>query len=175
MRLLELIFYLLRVNKKVTVKELAEMFNVSTKTIQRDIYIGESISKTISDSFLVDKFKSVDNDRCSKVLDNLNDRFIVDLFDEKFDSHKEICDEINNALEDKSVIKININDENLSVYPISFILRKEGLCLYCYNTNNNEYVVVLINKISEITNLQKSCDLKLYKYGENKEKIKFIL
>ena len=37
MRLLELIFYLLRVNKKVTVKELAEMFNVSTKTIQRDI------------------------------------------------------------------------------------------------------------------------------------------
>ena len=68
-----------------------------------------------------------------------------------------------------------INDENLSVYPISFILRKEGLCLYCYNTNNNEYVVVLINKISEITNLQKSCDLKLYKYGENKEKIKFIL
>ena len=71
--------------------------------------------------------------------------------------------------------KININDENLSVYPISFILRKEGLCLYCYNTNNNEYVVVLINKISEITNLQKSCDLKLYKYGENKEKIKFIL
>ena len=153
MRLLELIFYLLRVNKKVTVKELAEMFNVSTKTIQRDIdklsvlgipiniyrgskggieidknyiinkhllrhqdydsliaslYIGESISKTISDSFLVDKFKSVDNDRCSKVLDNLNDRFIVDLFDEKFDSHKEICDEINNALEDKSVIKINI-------------------------------------------------------------------
>ena len=220
MRLLELIFYLLRVNKKVTVKELAEMFNVSTKTIQRDIdklsvlgipiniyrgskggieidkkyiinkhllrhqdydsliaslYIGESISKTISDSFLVDKFKSVDNDRCSKVLDNLNDRFIVDLFDEKFDSHKEICDEINNALEDKSVIKININDENLSVYPISFILRKEGLCLYCYDTNNNEYVVVLINKISEITNLQKSCDLKLYKYGENKEKIKFIL
>ena len=73
------------------------------------------------------------------------------------------------------IIKININDENLSVYPISFILRKEGLCLYCYNTNNNEYVVVLINKISEITNLQKSCDLKLYKYGENKEKIKFIL
>ena len=97
----------------------------------------------------------------------------MDLFDEKFDSHKEICDEINNALEDKSVIKININDENLSVYPISYILRKEGLCLYCNNTNNNEYVVVLINKISEITNLQKSCDLKLYKYGENKEKIKW--
>ena len=86
----------------------------------------------------------------------------------------------NNIQEGLKVVKVTdekseINDENLSVYPISFILRKEGLCLYCYNTNNNEYVVVLINKISEITNLQKSCDLKLYKYGENKEKIKFIL
>ena len=37
MRLLELIFYLLRSNSKVTIKELADVFNVSTKTIRRDL------------------------------------------------------------------------------------------------------------------------------------------
>ena len=37
MRLLDILFYLLRINSKVTVKELAEIFNVSTKTIRRDL------------------------------------------------------------------------------------------------------------------------------------------
>lgn len=37
MRLLELVFYLLKCHSKVTIKELAETFDVSTKTIQRDI------------------------------------------------------------------------------------------------------------------------------------------
>ncbi|MTK87722.1 HTH domain-containing protein, partial [Turicibacter sanguinis] len=36
MRLLELVFYLLKCHSKVTIKELAETFDVSTKTIQRD-------------------------------------------------------------------------------------------------------------------------------------------
>ncbi len=113
MRLLDILFYLLRCNSKVTIKDLSEIFNVSTKTIRRDLdklsilgipiiiyrgvnggveidknyiiskyilkysdyeslifalYIGEKISKDISESFLIDKFKLVDNDRCSKVL-----------------------------------------------------------------------------------------------------------
>ena len=37
MRLLDLIFYLLKCSSKVTIKELAKTFNVSTKTIQRDL------------------------------------------------------------------------------------------------------------------------------------------
>ena len=37
MRLLDILFYLLRSSSKVTIKDLAKIFNVSTKTIQRDL------------------------------------------------------------------------------------------------------------------------------------------
>ena len=37
MRLLELVFYLLRSSSKVTINELAREFDVSTKTIRRDL------------------------------------------------------------------------------------------------------------------------------------------
>ena len=37
MRLLEILFYLLRINCKTTIKELAKKFNVSEKTIRRDL------------------------------------------------------------------------------------------------------------------------------------------
>ena len=139
MRLLDILFYLLRSNSKVTVRQLSQEFNVSTKTIRRDLdklslagipiifyrgvnggveidknytiakhilkysdyqslifalYIGENISESISQSFLIDKFKSVDKDRCSKVLNHLRDKFIVDLYDEKFDTNNEICEKI---------------------------------------------------------------------------------
>ena len=37
MRLLEILFYLLKSNSKTTTKQLADIFNVSQKTIQRDL------------------------------------------------------------------------------------------------------------------------------------------
>ena len=37
MRLLDILFYLLRSNSKVTVRQLSQEFNVSTKTIRRDL------------------------------------------------------------------------------------------------------------------------------------------
>ena len=37
MRLLEILFYLLRSSSKVTIKELATVYNVSPRTIQRDL------------------------------------------------------------------------------------------------------------------------------------------
>ncbi|WP_243113304.1 helix-turn-helix transcriptional regulator [Romboutsia sp. Marseille-P6047] len=177
MRLLDIVFYLLRSSSKVTIKELSKVFNVSTKTIRRDLdklsiigipiityrgvnggveidknyiiakhvlkysdyeslifalYIGESISKNISESFLIDKFKSVDKSKCTKILDNIKDRFIIDLFEDKFDTKTEICKDIDIALDNKSFIELEINDEKFEVYPISYILRKDGLCLYCY-------------------------------------------
>lgn len=214
MRLLDILFYLLRSNSKVTVKNLAELFNVSTKTIQRDLdklsvlgipiiiyrganggveidknyiiakhvlkysdydslllalYIGENISNTISESFLIDKFKTVDKERCSMVLNKLKERFIVDLFEEKFDEKDIICEEINKAMDYKSFINIKIENKNLEVYPISYVLRKEGLCLYCLN---KEYMLILIDKISSVMINYKKYDKNIISYNENKGNIK---
>lgn len=216
MRLLDILFYLLRSSSKVTIKELSDIFNVSTRTIQRDLdklsilgipiiiyrginggveidknyiiakhvlrysdyeslifalYIGENISKNISDSFLIDKFKSVDNDRCSKVLNNIKERFIMDLYEDKFDSKSTICKEIDKSLDNKSFVQLDIKGDKLEVYPISYVLRKEGLCLYCYK---DEYMIILINKISNATICNKSYDGTITSYNENKDKIKFI-
>ncbi len=37
MRLLEIVFYLLRTSSKVTINELSRIYNVSTRTIKRDL------------------------------------------------------------------------------------------------------------------------------------------
>lgn len=216
MRLLDILFYLLRSSSKVTVKELSKVFNVSTKTIQRDLdklsilgipiityrgvnggvevdknyviakhilkysdyeslifalYIGGNISKNISESLLIDKFKSVDKEKCSKILDNIKDRFIIDLYEDKFDTKSDICKEIDSALNNKSFIKLEINDDKLEVYPISYILRKDGLCLYCYS---KEYMLININNISNTSICNKSYDGNIISYNENKGKIKVI-
>ncbi|MBC6003443.1 HTH domain-containing protein [Paeniclostridium sp. NSJ-45] len=216
MRLLDILFYLLRCNSKVTIKELSEIFNVSTKTIRRDLdklsilgipiiiyrgvnggveidknyiiskyilkysdygslifalYIGEKISKDISESFLIEKFKFVDNDRCSKILSNLRERFIIDLYEEEFDTKNEICKEIDRSLDNKSFIQLEVKGNKFEVYPISYVLRKEGLCLYCYR---EEYMIILINKISNAMMCNKSYEGTIISYSENKDKIKFI-
>lgn len=216
MRLLDILFYLLKRNSKVTIRQLSQVFNVSTKTIQRDLdklsilgipiilhrganggveidknytisrhilrysdyeslifalYIGENISKNISESFLIEKFKLVDRERCSNILSNIKDRFIIDLYEDKFDNESEICKNIDIALDSKSYIELDINDNTLEVYPISYVLRKEGLCLYCYN---GEYMIILVSKISNVIISDKSYDGKIVSYESNKDKLKFI-
>lgn len=216
MRLLDILFYLLRINSKVTVKELAEIFNVSTKTIRRDLdklsilgipiifyrgvnggleidknyviakhllrdsdyknlilalYIGENISKSISDSFLIDKFKTVDKERCSKILSNIEERFVIDLYENKFDNKNTIYENIDIAFDKKSFIQLKIEDEKLEVYPISYVLKKEGLCLYCYK---EEYMIISTSKISDVIICDKSYDGPIISYEKNKDKIKVI-
>ena len=216
MRLLDILFYLLRSSSKVTVRQLSEKFNVSTKTIRRDLdklslvgipiifyrgvnggveidknyiiakhilkysdyqslifalYIGENISNNISKSCLIDKFKSVDKDRCTNILSNIKERFIIDLYEDKFDNKNKICEKIDMAFYSKSYIQLDIEDKKLEVYPISYVLRKEGLCLYCYN---EEYMLILINKISNVSIYNKSYAGSIINYEENKDKIKFI-
>lgn len=216
MRLLDILFYLLRSNCKVTIKELATIFNVSTKTIRRDLdklsilgipiiiyrgadggvevdknyiiakhvlryddykslifalYIGENISKNISESYLIDKFKSVDRDRCSEILENINERFIVDLYEKEFDTETEICKEIDKSLDNKSFILLEIEGDILEVYPISYVLRKEGLCLYCCS---DEYLIIPIDKISKATISNKAYNNEIISYTDNKGKIKIL-
>ena len=206
-------FYLLRSNSKVTFKELTDVFNVSTKTIRRDLdklsvlgmpiiiyrganggveidrnyiiskhilkysdyeslifalYIGENISKNIEESFLIDKFKSIDQGRCSKILNNFSKRFVVDLYEDKFDTRSKICEEIDKALDNQSFIQLEVENEKFEVYPISYVLRKEGLCLYCYR---EEYMIILVDKISDAIVCNKGYDGNLISYTENKDKM----
>ena len=89
------------------------------------LYIGENISESIGKSLLIDKFKSVDRDRCSKVLENLKERFVVDLFEEKIDSNNIVCEEINKAIDNKSFINIEIENKNLRVLSYFFCFKEK--------------------------------------------------
>ena len=189
MRLLDIVFYLLRSSCKVTISELARIYDVSTRTIKRDLdklsvlgipiiihrgknggveidenyvirrqmlryndyealifalYIGENISKNIDESILIDKFRIIEKDKCSEFLVKLKERFIVDLYEEKFDTKSEICKEIDEALDNKCFIDIETRKGKLVIIPISYVLRKEGLCLYCYS---EEYNLILVIKV----------------------------
>lgn len=216
MRLLEIVFYLLRSSSKVTINELSRIYSVSTRTIKRDLdklsvlgipiiihrgknggvqldesylirrqlltgndyeelilalYIGENISKNINEAFLIDKFKMLGNKKPFEVLDKLKDRFIVDLYEEKFDIKSKVCGEIDKALDSTSFLEIETKDEKFSVIPISYVLRKEGLCLYCYN---KIYKIILINEIYNAKFLNKIYDKKLISYMENKNNLEVL-
>ncbi|MGL5313364.1 MAG: helix-turn-helix transcriptional regulator [Peptostreptococcaceae bacterium] len=216
MRLLEIVFYLLRCNSKVTLKELASMYNVSTKTIQRDLdklsilgipiivyrgknggveidknyiiaryilkysdyeslmlalYIGENISESIHDSYIIDKFKLVGPKGSSNVLDKYKERLVVDLFEEKIDLKGEILKEIDKAIDNKYFLKVELANSNLKVFPIKYVLRKEGLCLYSYK---NEYLLIPIDEILKANIVEESYDGDTIDYIDNKDNVRFI-
>lgn len=216
MRLLDLIFYLLKCSSKVTIKELAKTFNVSTKTIQRDLdklsvlgipiiiyrgkdggveidknyiiakqilkqsdyhalitslYIGEHLSESIHEASLIDKFRLMDPNKCSQIINHLQKHLIIDLPYPNFDLENDLCQTINQALSNQSLIELNINHETIEVLPISYVLKPEGLCLYCYT---GEYLLIQLAHIRKATILHKSCTDTIIHYNDNKEKIKFI-
>lgn len=216
MRLLEILFYLLRSNSKVTSTELARVYNVSTRTIQRDldklsvvgipiiiyrgknggveidrnyvinrqvlrntdyekllfaIYICENISKDIEEALLIDRFKILNKDKSTKILEKLSEQFIVDLYDEKIDTESDVCKEIDKALENKNYIELDIAKGKTTIFPISYVLRKEGLCLYGYN---EEYTLLLIKDIYNVVVINKKYKGKVIDYRRNKNNIKII-
>ncbi|MBO3444714.1 HTH domain-containing protein [Clostridium sp. CCUG 7971] len=216
MRLLDILFYLLKNNSKTTIKELSERFKVSTKTIQRDLdklsvlgipiityrgvnggvdldrnyiiakyiltdsdyeslilalYISENISENIKKSFLIDKFTLVDSDRCSRILNNLKEKLIIDLYENKFSTENKICNEINKSLDNKFFVELEIEGSKVEVFPISYVLKKEGLCLYCCD---EEYKLILIDKISKAVECKKRYYGTIISYIDNKKIAKFI-
>lgn len=212
MRLLDIIFYLLRKGSKITMNELAEYFNVSIKTIQRDLdklsvvgipliihrgknggvkidrsynisrlmlryedyenlifamYIAESISKNLRKSYLSDRFRIIDNDRYSQILSKYKKRYILDYKDE-FDIKNEVCKMIDNALDNKFYIEVYINYRKIEVFPIFYVIRNEGLYLYCYN---GEYLLIYVNEIKDVLIINKIYEGKIISYEHNKEKL----
>lgn len=216
MRLLEILFYLLRCNSKVTLKELSVMYNVSIKTIQRDLdklsvlgipiivyrgknggveidknyiiarqilkysdyeslmlalYIGDNISENIHDAYIIDKFKLIGPKENHSILDKYKERLVVDLFEEKVDFKDKILKQIDQALDNKYFINVELTKKSLNVFPIKFVLRKEGLCLYCYQ---EEYLLITIGSILNVTISDKSYDGNIIDYINNKENIRLI-
>lgn len=195
MRLLEILFFLLKNNSKITTKELAEKFCVSIKTIQRDLdklsilgipiisyrginggieldknyiiakyiltdddykdlilslYISENIIYGLKKTDLIEKFRLVDRDKCTKILNDIKDNFIIDLDEKK--SIDDLYYKIDNAIKTKQSIKLDFLNLSIDVLPISFVLKNEGLYLYCYS---DKYRLISIEKISNITKSEK--------------------
>lgn len=213
MRLLEILFYLLKCNSKTTIKELANRFNVSQKTIQRDLdklsvlgipiisyrgvnggieldknyiiakyvltendyrdlilslYISEQVIDDLKKSDLIDKFKLINYDKCTEILDKLEDRFIVDLDDRNRVINNEVCKIIDKALDKKTYVKLEIKEKNIEVFPISYVLKKEGLYLYCYD---DKYKLILIDNICNATDCERVFNGEIVKYNDNKDEI----
>ncbi|CUO68871.1 HTH domain-containing protein [Clostridium sp. NSJ-49] len=213
MRLLEILFYLLKCNSKTTIKELANRFNVSQKTIQRDLdklsvlgipiisyrgvnggieldknyiiakyvltendyrdlilslYISEQVIDDLKKSDLIDKFKLINYDKCTEILDKLEDRFIVDLDDRNRVINNEVCKIIDKALDKKTYVKLEIKEKNIEVFPISYVLKKEGLYLYCYD---DKYKLILIDNICNATDCERVFNGEIVKYKDNKDEI----
>lgn len=214
MRLLEILFYLLKINSKTTIKTLADMFHVSEKTIQRDLdklsllgipiisyrgvnggieldknyiiakyvltesdykdlilslYVSENIIKDLKKSDLIDKFRLVDYDRCTKILDKLEERLTVDFGEEKMITDNDAYKVINRCLDKKSFVSIEVEDSVIEVFPISYVLKKEGLYIYCYD--GYEYKLILIEIITKAWECERYYDGPIIKYNDNKENL----
>lgn len=206
MRLLEILFYLLKTNSRTTIKKLAEMFDVSDKTIQRDLdklsllgipiisyrganggieldrnyiiakyiltesdykdlilslYISEHIDSHLKDTDLIDKFKMVDSDRCNEILEKLEERFIIDLDEGPVRDKKDVYNVIESAMDNKSFVKLKLEDNVIEVFPISYVLKREGLYLYYYD---GEYKLILMNMVIDVWECDRHYDGAIIKY-----------
>lgn len=197
--------------KKATHKELADTFEVSIKTIQRDIdklsMMGIPVtckqgnqggicieeSYKLSKSFLTNEdlqtitfaLSMYDSISTKKHKDSVmkklalispelvhlferdaDDYLVVDLVKEKIDMTDSIYEKINHGLDEETFLTIEVNEEQMRVAPISYVLRPEGLYLYAFE---KEYVLIKISTIrqAEITDMEFERNFIAYK--NNKE------
>lgn len=215
MRLLEILFYLLKINSKTTIKQLAKTFNVSEKTIQRDLdklsilgipiisyrgknggieidpnyiiakyiltkndykdlilslYISENIMSDLKKSNLIDKFRFINSKKCEEILSELEEKFIIDLDEEKGNNENNIHEVINKCMDNKTFMKVEVEGKVIEVFPISYVLRKDGLYLYCYD---DDYKLILESMVSNALECERHYEGKIIKYKDNKENLKY--
>ena len=197
-RQFEILIFLLK-NKKTTYKELSEKFEVSTKTIERDINYLSSMGVPIfclqgngggvfidekyklSKSFFTNEdihhivlaltaFDSITGQsHKSNILNKLclitpelttlfekdaTDYFIVDLVEEKVELPNTIMERINESLDNEVLISLFVSNQHYTVAPISYVLKADGMYLYCFEAN---YMLI---KISDIEN----CSITLWEF-----------
>ncbi|MEG0857185.1 MAG: HTH domain-containing protein [Terrisporobacter sp.] len=209
-RQIELLIFLLK-NKKTTYKNLAQIFEVSIKTIERDINCLSSIgvpiyclqgigggvfidenyklsqtfftnkdihniiyALTIFDQITGAKNKDeilmklclIDPNLTNIVEKDANNYFITDLIDETTIFDEDISKVINYCLDKELYITLYLNCRNIVVAPISYILKPDGMYLYCFD---KEYKLIKMNSITKCnaTDIEFIRDFK--HYNKNKK------
>ena len=211
-RQFEILIFLLK-NKKTTYKELSMRFEVSTKTIERDInylssmgipvyslqgigggvFIDEkyklsrsfftnedihhlvfaltafdSITSQSNKASIINKLCLIAPELTTLFEKDATDYFIVDLVNENVEISHIIMDSINQCLDDEVLISLVLSDKKYTVAPISYVLRADGLHLYCFDT---KYMLIKISDIEECSIT--SCEFirEFIPYNNNKNNI----
>ncbi|WP_162985616.1 helix-turn-helix transcriptional regulator [Virgibacillus halodenitrificans] len=209
-RQLEILLYLLK-TKKTTNAELAALFEVSIKTIQRDIddlsamgvpitskqgnqggiYIEKNYK--LSQSFLnnndlyhialalyaFDNISSVEHredimKKLALVLpdlihlfeNDLNDYFVMDIFEEKVGMDEPIYEAINYCFDEELCLSVSFDNKEMTVAPISYVLRSDGLYLYAYSMG---YELIKITSIYSYRITEKQFERSFIPYKQNIE------
>ena len=209
-RQFEILIFLLK-NKKTTYKDLSEKFEVSTKTIERDVNYLSSMGVPIfclqgsgggvfidekyklSRSFFTNEdihhivlaltaFDSITGQSSkANILNKLclitpelttlfekdaTDYFIVDLVEEKVEIPNTIMESINLSLDDEVFISLVVSNQHCTVAPISYVLKTDGMYLYCFET---KYMLIKISDIEEcfVTSCEFTRDFISYNNNKN--------
>lgn len=196
-RQLEILLYLIEV-KGTTYAELSSKFEVSKKTIIRDIdklslmgvpiytksgykggifispdycfnnaFFTKSEIEDIILAFHVVKHINKEKDKNSvlKKLEllvpelaflkefDLDEYLRVELFEKPITTSSPICKVINEALDDEVFIKMTVKNKCLVLAPLYYILKNDGLSIYCVDGKN--YFSIPINEIKECLKTEK--------------------
>lgn len=206
-RHLEVLIYLLR-NKKTTYKQLAKHFEVSTKTIERDINrlsamgipvyctqgVGGGVRLDESYKFSTSFFTNSDIHQiifALKIMDSLSDKPVkntiinklcliapelsamfesdaerylsVDLLSEKVGDENKVCEKIDYCLDNEVLAIIN---SNLTVAPIGYVLKTDGLYLFCFS---HCYTMIKCRNIQQLEITEVSFEPDFISYEEYKK------
>lgn len=88
----------------------------------------------------------IEPDLTNIVENDAKNYFVVDLVDEKVNLHEDISKIINYCLDEEVYIELYLNSEKLVVAPISYVLKRDGIYLYCYD---HDYKLIKIDNIKK--------------------------
>ncbi|MEF9970947.1 MAG: HTH domain-containing protein [Oscillospiraceae bacterium] len=205
-RQLEILIHLLK-SKKTTYKELAERFEVSTKTIERDINrlsamgipvfctqgagggvqldesykfgtsfftkadlqqiifalkIMDSLSDVPSKNTIVDKLCLIAPELSAMFESDAETYLSIDLLTEKVDRDAWVCEKIDYCLDNEVLAIIN---GSLSVAPIGYVLKSDGLYLFCFS---DSYQMLKCREIQTIDPSETEFERNFISYEEYK-------
>ncbi|MEG1942902.1 MAG: HTH domain-containing protein [Angelakisella sp.] len=205
-RQLEILIYLLKC-KKTTYRQLSQRFEVSTKTIERDINslsgmgipvycmqgAGGGVQLDASYKFSTSFFTETDIHQiifALKIMDSLSaepqkntiinklcliapelsaifesdaeNYLSVDVLSEKVGGESLVCEKIDYCLEEEVMAIIN---SSLTVAPIGYVLKSDGLYLFCFSDG---YQMIKCREISSIETTDISFEREFITYEEYK-------